>query len=89
MIAAEVQSKQTNSSVIRGELLSIEEVAPQMRYSGRWIRQMIKEGTFPIRYYRVGPRGILVDSADLNDWLIKMRVEPGIPVTKFKKEVKR
>jgi predicted DNA-binding transcriptional regulator AlpA len=62
---------------IRGKLLTTKEVASILRTSERWVQSHMKDGTFPVKWYLIGPRNHLCDSEDLNDWLLKIQIQPG------------
>lgn len=83
--------KELGLTAVRGQLLMPGEIAPFLRVSERWVREKMQKGTFPIRWYPVGERDRLVDSADLNDWLVKIRAEKGtaeLP-NKAKREIQK
>jgi predicted DNA-binding transcriptional regulator AlpA len=68
---------------VRGKLLTVKEVSSFLRVSERWIQAHMVDGSFPLRWYPIGERDRLVDSADLDDWLLKIRVPAGTrPVPK-------
>ena len=69
--------KQLGLTAIRGRLLLPREIAPVLRVSERWIRNGMQNGTFPIRWYFINDKDRAVDSADLNEWIAKKRVEAG------------
>jgi len=74
---AELTARQLGLTAIRGRLLLPREIAPLLRVSERWIRDHMQKKTFPIRWYFINDKDRAVDSADLNDWIAKKRVEPG------------
>jgi hypothetical protein len=59
---------------VRGILLTTKEVGLILRSSTRWVEKNMADGTFPFRWYLFGPRLRMCDSADLNDWIEKMRI---------------
>jgi hypothetical protein len=69
--------KDLGLAVVRGCLLTTKEIAGFMRESERWVQSHMKNGTFPIRWYLIGERDHVVDSADLDDWFRKTRIDAG------------
>jgi len=68
---------------VKGQLLTVVEIAKFMRVSERWVRKHMADGTFPIRWFLLGERDRVVDSFDLDIWLSKTRIEAGIaPLSK-------
>jgi hypothetical protein len=50
------------------------------------------DGTFPVRWYLIGERDHVVDSADLDEWLSKIVIEAGtapLPLKAVRKLEKR
>jgi len=72
-----ITGKALGLTTVRGGLLVPKEIAPFLRVSERWIQEHMNKGTFPIRWYLIGPHNRVVDSEDLNDHLRKIRVEAG------------
>ena len=70
----ELTGNQLGLTAIRGRLLDSGEVAALLGVSDRWVQMHMKNGTFPIRWYPIGIRARMVDSADLDDWLYKIRI---------------
>jgi len=60
---------------IKGILLSTKEVALVLRSSLGWVEKAMRDGTFPFRWYMLGPRLRMCDSEDLNEWILKRRIE--------------
>jgi len=84
----ELTGKAIGLKTVRGRLLKTSEVAGFLRVSERWIQQHMSDGTFPIRWFAIGLRDHVVDSADLDDWLSKTRIEAGtapLPLKAVKK----
>jgi len=77
---SELTGKALGLTSVRGRLLLPREVAPFLRKSERSVQDQMKNGTFPIRWYPVGPKNRLVDSEDLNDYLRKIRAEAGTAI---------
>ena len=61
--------KEIGVSAVKGRFLTPKEIAPFLRKSERWVQARMSENTFPIRWYDLGPRGRVVDSEDLNNFL--------------------
>jgi hypothetical protein len=74
---AELTGKQVGLTAVRGRMLLPKEVALFLRVSERLIQSLMQNGMFPIRWYPISPRCRLVDSEDLNDYLERIRAEPG------------
>jgi hypothetical protein len=74
---AEIIGKELGIKTVKGKLLTVAEVANFLRVSTRWIETHMSSGTFPLNWYPVGTRARLVDSADLDDMLRKIRVSAG------------
>ena len=74
----ELSPKELGIKAVRGKLLTAKEVGIFLRKSERWVHKHMKEGTFPIRWLLIGPRGRVVDSADLDDYLKKTFIEAGV-----------
>jgi len=72
-----VAGKDLGLKTVRGKLLTTKETACFLRVSERWVRSHMGDGTFPVRWYPIGERGHVVDSADLDDWFKKVVVEAG------------
>jgi hypothetical protein len=64
-------------SEVKGQLLLPKEFAPFLRISERTAQSWMQNGTFPIRWYNLGPKQRLVDSYDLNKYMAKIRAEAG------------
>jgi len=67
--------KEYGLTSVRGQLLSVEEAASFMGMSGRWVRKHMKNNTFPVKWYAIGPRCRVIDSADLDDYFKKTGIE--------------
>jgi hypothetical protein len=86
-----ITGKSIGLTSVRGRLLSTREVAVFLRRKERTVQDWMQKGTFPIRWYPVGPHNHLVDSEDLNDYLKKIRAESGtviLPETVIKQIAK-
>jgi excisionase family DNA binding protein len=80
--------KELGLTLIKGRLLTVKEIADFLRVSERWVQAHMKNGTFPFDWYLIGERDHLVDSADLDSWLKKIRILAGtvpMPVRAVKK----
>jgi len=71
-----------------GKLLTTKEVAEFLRVSERWVQSHMANGTFPIRWFPLGERNRLVDSADLDNFLSKINILAGTAVLPLKSEKK-
>jgi predicted DNA-binding transcriptional regulator AlpA len=80
--------KDLGLTAIRGRLLTTKEVACFLRLSERWVQAHMNDGTFPFAWYLIGERDRVVDSAILDDWLRKTRIQAGT-ATLPKKAVKK
>jgi hypothetical protein len=67
-------------SEVKGRLLLPKEFAPFLRISERTAQSWMHDGTFPIRWYNLGPKQRMVDSNDLNNYMAKIRAEAGSAV---------
>jgi predicted DNA-binding transcriptional regulator AlpA len=74
---ADITGKDLGLKAVRGKLLTVKEIAKFLRVSDRWVRSHMIDGTFPVRWYPIGERDHVVDSADLDDWLSKVVIEAG------------
>jgi len=83
-----ITGKDIGIKAVRGHLMTTKEVAIFLRVSERWVRAHMADCTFPLRWFPVGSRVRLVDSADLNDWLPKIFVEAGTAPLPLKAERK-
>ena len=54
---------------MRGYAMKPKEVGAVLRKSERWVNKHIKNKTFPLKVYQVGPSCRFFDSADLDDLL--------------------
>jgi predicted DNA-binding transcriptional regulator AlpA len=83
--------KELGLTAVRGRLLTTNDLANFLRVSERWVQTHMKDGTFPVAWYLIGERDHVVDSADLDDWLKKTRIQAGtalLPVKAVKKLLK-
>ena len=62
---------------VRGELLTISEVAKKIRMSRRWIYENMEKGTLPFPWFLQSAGKRLVDSADVEDWQRQCKVPAG------------
>jgi len=85
---APITGKDLGMKKIRGYLMTIAEVAAFLRVSVRWVEMHINDGTFPVKSYPVGTRGRVFDSADVEDWLLKIFTEAGTAPLPLKAERK-
>ena len=76
-IMPEFTGKNLGLKTVRGKLLTAKEIAYFLRVSERWVQRHMNDGTLPVRWYPIGERDRVVDSADLDDWLLKIAVEAG------------
>jgi len=74
----EITGKQLGLKAVRGRLLTAKEVATFLRASERWVHKHMHDGTFPFKWYLIGERDRVVDSADLDDWLKKTVIGAGM-----------
>jgi len=84
----ELTGKTLGLTAVRGRFLTTKEVAGFLRVSERWVEMHMNTGTFPVRWFPIGLRDRVVDSADLDTWLSKIRVEAGtapLPLKAVKK----
>ena len=72
-----ITGKSLGLTAVKGKLLTTKEVAAFLRTSDRWVQQHMANGTFPIRWFPIGLRDRVVDSADLDAWLSKIFFEAG------------
>jgi hypothetical protein len=84
---SEITGESLGLTTVRGKLLLPGEVASFLRKSERSVQDQMQKGTFPIRWYPVGPRNRMFDSEDLNDYMEKIRVEVGKTVETKNEEV--
>jgi len=73
---------------VGGKLLTTKEVAEFLRVSERWVQSHMANGTFPIRWFPLGERNKLVDSADLDNFLSKIYITAGTAILPLKSEKK-
>jgi predicted DNA-binding transcriptional regulator AlpA len=73
----EFTGKQLGLTAVRGKLLTTKEIAAFLRVSVRWVNSHMVDGTFPFRWFLIGERNHVADSADLNGWLEKVVIEAG------------
>jgi len=69
--------KDIGLTTVKGRLLTTKEIAVFMRVSERYVQKHMADGTFPVRWFPIGERDRVVDSADLNEWLAKIFVKAG------------
>ena len=90
---APITGKAFNLKSFRGYSMTIKDVAALLGFSERWCEKHMNNGTFPIRWYSIGERIRVIDSADLDEYLAKTVISAGtapLPlkaVSKLKKEV--
>jgi predicted DNA-binding transcriptional regulator AlpA len=73
----EITGKVLKFKAFRGRLLNTKEVAAILRVSRRWVQDHMREKTFPVQWFPVGLRDQVVDSADLDEWLSKIKIRAG------------
>ena len=76
--------KDIGLKTVRGRLLTTKEIAKFLRTSERWVQSHMNDGTFPIRWYLIGERNRVADSADLDEWLHKTMIEAGTALLPLK-----
>jgi len=84
----ELTGRDIGLKTVRGKLLTTKEVAGFLRVSERWVQAHMRSGTFPIRWFMIGLRDRVVDSADLDEWLSKTYFSAGtapLPLKAVKK----
>jgi predicted DNA-binding transcriptional regulator AlpA len=84
--------KDLGLKTVQGKLLTTKEIAKFLRVSERWVQMHMSNGTFPVRWYLIGERNHVTDSADLDDWLSKIMIEAGtapLPLKAIQKIIKR
>jgi len=59
---------------VRGQLLTVKEVVKITRLSKDWLYRHMKEGTLPFRWFLLDAYTRVMDSADIDDWLEKMKI---------------
>jgi len=74
----ELTGKSIGLTTVKGRLLTVAETAQFLRVSPRWVEQKMRDGLFPFRWFPIGLRDHAVDSADLDRWLLSIRVEAGM-----------
>jgi hypothetical protein len=86
---AKIHRTKSDVKTIRGELLTVEEVSKHLHVSTRWIERNMNNGTFPLDWYPISVRKRCIDSADVQDFLQKIRVSAGtVPLPpKSEKEI--
>jgi predicted DNA-binding transcriptional regulator AlpA len=84
----ELTGKSIGLKTVKGQLLTTKEIAEFLRVSERWVQAHMKQGTFPIRWFPVGVRDRVVDSADLEEWLSKIWINAGTAQLPLKAERK-
>jgi len=72
-----ISGKDIGMKTIRGYLMTVRDVAAFLKVSVRWVEMHMAEGTFPVRWFPVGLRGRVFDSADIDEWLSKIWIEAG------------
>ena len=83
--------KELGLKTVKGQILRTKEIAAFLRVSIRWVQVHMKDGTFPVPWYSIGYKERGCDSADLDEYLRKIKVEAGesiLPV-KAKRKIKK
>jgi excisionase family DNA binding protein len=72
----------------KGKSLTTKDVARLMCVSERWVQEKMEDNTFPVRWFLIGERNRLIDSADLDNFLSIIEMKPGnaeLPLKAVKK----
>ncbi len=77
MFVEAIAGKTLGITTIRGRAVLATEIARLLRVSERWVEIHMSDGTFPFRWYPINPKTRIADSADIDEWLSKIRVEAG------------
>jgi predicted DNA-binding transcriptional regulator AlpA len=72
-----VTGKDLGLKRFRGRAITVREMSLLLRTSERWVELRMKEGTFPFPWYPVNPKKRIADSADVDEWLAKIKVAAG------------
>ena len=83
-----ITGKDIGLASVRGRLLTTKEVAAFLRVSTRWVTSHMADGTFPVRWFLIGLRDRVVDSADIDEWLSKVFIRAGTAQLPLKAERK-
>jgi len=67
------------TSPVRGELLGVAAASKRAGMSKSWLENRTAAGTLPFDHLRPTPGKIMFDSADIDDWLCRIRVRAGNP----------
>jgi predicted DNA-binding transcriptional regulator AlpA len=68
---------QGKTKPVRGTLISVAEAAKRMGMSKRWLYDRMSGGTCPVPYFLLSAGRRAMDSADIDDWLLTVKVPPG------------
>jgi hypothetical protein len=77
--------KEIGLTAIKGRAISAADLAKMLHVSDRWVEMRMKDGSLPINWFPVGERIRLVDSVDVDAWLLSIRVSAGtlpLPIPK-------
>jgi len=83
-----ITGKEIGLKTVKGRLMTTKEVASFLRVSVRWVEKYMNNATFPIKWYPIGYRKRVVDSADLDEWLSKIFIRAGMEPLPLKAERK-
>ncbi len=72
------EDNQAGGAGVQPEWLTIEQVADWLQVSTNTIRRYIEDGSLPA--VNLGGRAIRIRRQDLDAWLEKRRVEPGVSI---------
>ena len=83
-----ITGKELGMKSVRGRFMTVKEVASFLRVSVRWVHSHMADGTFPVRWFLIGLRDRVVDSADLDEYLSKVFMSAGTVPLPLKAERK-
>jgi hypothetical protein len=72
-----VTGKELGLKAIRGRALLPKELSALLRVSERWVEDHMSNGTFPIPWFFIGAKTRVADSADVDDYLQKIKIPAG------------
>ncbi len=81
------EENQASGASVPPEWLTVEQVAEWLQVSTKTIRRYIEDGSLPA--VNLGGRAIRIRRQDLDAWLEKRRVEPGISIRRQEHEERR
>jgi predicted DNA-binding transcriptional regulator AlpA len=62
---------------VRGKLITMAEASKKIRLSKKWIYNRMENGTLPFPWFMPSPGKRLMDSADIDDWLLIKKIPVG------------